>query len=228
MSAARPAARQDVNGAAARGKQRAPSSCVRVCEMSSKGRRRASLDMTDAPADAVNFVEASIDTRQETFDREDSISSGEPDANPTIDTLKNTFDMDSIDVQNDGTPQRARGSSPRSALFVLLDEPDSSALARVISMVLMLMIFASSVSFVMETTEPVQSDEGLKNKLHVRSCSPPRAISSVLILCPPFLRSDWTPRLNILSCILGVGGCVHHRVYSRILVALALLHRAAR
>jgi hypothetical protein len=124
------------------------------------GRRRGSLDMSDAPVEALNFFEnPSIDTDKETFEDEAYEESSSP---PNIDVQKETFEV------SDGGSPRERGSNPRQNLFVLLEEPDSSALARVISVVLMLMIFASSVSFVIETTDPVQSDPPLRKKLNVR------------------------------------------------------------
>ncbi len=128
--------------------------------------------MTDAPPEALNFVEAaqesptSIETDRETFETEE-------DGIPTIDTLKETFEDEPASADDDDRePRRERGTNPRRSLFILLDEPDSSALARVISVVLMLMIFSSSVSFVMETTDPVQNDPDLKEKLHVRPMRP--------------------------------------------------------
>lgn len=148
-------------------------------EMAANGRRRPSLDMSDAPVEALNFREAAkIDVDKATFDMDDA-----DDAIPTIDVLKQTFDQDTpragdgsklaasdrMLMSSDSTAGPAgRGSNPRRDLFVLLDEPDSSALAKVISVVVMLMILASSVSFVLETTEPIQSEPGLQKKLHVR------------------------------------------------------------
>ena len=84
------------------------------------------------------------------------------DGNPSIDKTKNTFEDE--DAVREPT---SRGSDPRRRLFVLLDEPDSSVLAQVISIVIMLMIFASSCSFVMETTSTVRDDPELKHRLHI-------------------------------------------------------------
>lgn len=124
--------------------------------------------MSDAPLEALNFFEASegsptnIDAEREAFETEEDSPSI-----PTIDMMKDTFE-DELTL-NDGQDQpNSPRTSPRRSLFILLDEPDSSPLARAISVMLMLMIFASSVSFVMETTESVQNEPALKKKLHVR------------------------------------------------------------
>jgi hypothetical protein len=133
--------------------------------MSGPGRRRASLDMTDAPPGSANFFESengNIDTGKASF--EDDGGSG---AVPAIDTLKATFDGE--DARPSPNGPKTEGSDPRHDLYVLLDEPDSSHLAQAISLVVMLMIFASSVAFVMESTETVKSDPVLKKKMHVRS-----------------------------------------------------------
>lgn len=136
--------------------------------MSGPGRRRASLDMTDAPPGSANFFESengNIDTGKASF--EDDGGSG---AVPAIDTLKATFDGE--DARPSAKGPKTEGSDPRHDLYVLLDEPDSSHLAQAISLVVMLMIFASSVAFVMESTETVKSDPVLKKKMHVRSYMP--------------------------------------------------------
>jgi voltage-gated potassium channel len=52
-------------------------------------------------------------------------------------------------------------------IFITLDEPDSGLAARLISSAIMLMIFASSVSFVMETTPTVRSDPDLQSNLRL-------------------------------------------------------------
>ena len=151
--------------------------------MSGRVGRRASLDMSDAPLEALNFFEnPNIDTDKDTFE-EAATETQRPV--PIIDVAKETFDIS--DDGSDPEREQQRGSNPRRSLFVLLDEPDSSALARVTSSVLMLMIFASSVSFVIETTDPVQNDPQLKQKLGVRLlhrlCFANRAPSALMVAC---------------------------------------------
>ena len=67
----------------------------------------------------------------------------------------------------DDAPPRQGKPTLQRTIFVMLDEPDSGLAAKCISVVIMAMIFASSVSFVMETTEMVRADPVLKNKLHI-------------------------------------------------------------
>ena len=166
--------------------------------------------MTDAPPEALNFFDAPQESPPNILDV--STFENEDDNIPTIDILKETF-------EDDESPERARSPNPRRSLFILLDEPDSSALARVISVVLMLMIFSSSVSFVMETTDPVQNDPLLKGKLHVR-------LTPLLpvVLIPTLLGALMSLKL---LCVAAVGDCMHCCIHNRVRGAPALLHRAA-
>ena len=184
--------------------------------------------MTDAPPGSANFFESengNIDTGKASF--EDDGGSG---AVPAIDTLKATFE-DEEDARPSPKGPKTEGSDPRRDLYVLLDEPDSSHLAQAISLVVMLMIFASSVAFVLESTETVQSDPVLKKKMHVRSymslVGVPAYISwRQVVLAHVVPACSTADPLRFLPPA-DLGGRVHHRVLGRVFTETALLHRAA-
>ena len=80
------------------------------------------------------------------------------------------FESEAGDSRKLGDSAAARAGASltlQRRIFVMLDEPDSGLAAQVISGVVMVMIFASSVSFVMESTQTVRSDPELKGNLHL-------------------------------------------------------------
>lgn len=55
---------------------------------------------------------------------------------------------------------------PGKTLFILLDEPESSKGAKLISIYMQLLIFLSSVIFICETLEAIRADPGTLSTFH--------------------------------------------------------------
>ena len=87
----------------------------------------------------------------------------EPEEDKEIPPFDSERDGDGAGGEDEAPP----ASGLRRKVFLTLDEPDYSILSRVISTTIMLMIFASSTSFVMETTAGIRSDQDLLDQLHL-------------------------------------------------------------
>ena len=89
------------------------------------------------------------------------MSTFESEVEEQPDLATSEFGMFESEAATDSRPTRQR------RIFVMLDEPDSGLAARVISSAIMVMIFASSASFVMESTETVRSNPELRSNLRL-------------------------------------------------------------
>jgi len=92
--------------------------------------------------------------------------------NPLDEEPEEDKEIPPFDSQRDGDAAGGEDEAPpsgglRRKVFLTLDEPDYSILSRVISTTIMLMIFASSTSFVMETTSGIRSNDDLLDQLHL-------------------------------------------------------------
>ena len=91
--------------------------------------------------------------------------------NPLDEEPEEDKEIPPFDSERDGDTAGGEDGPPsgglRRKVFLTLDEPDYSILSRVISTTIMLMIFASSTSFVMETTSGIRSNDDLLDQLHL-------------------------------------------------------------
>lgn len=137
-------------------------------------------EVVEVAAEGEEATEAtSEDTTLEVADSDDT---GAATSTPTFeaDTSKQIYSTQETEEEKAATARKieAEGregmdkmvymenNSIRTTIFVLLDEPESGIVARIISLVMMVFILMSSVSLVIETVQSVKDDQGWVDMLH--------------------------------------------------------------